>query len=138
MAARDDQDDDSGSVIMAVRRAEGAELRRGMAEVRSDIDRIEERVDVHTEHIGDLRESHARIDGEVRHLVRAYERAATVATAQVMTDLDVRKADALAEIKERGAEGEHKRSIRRELAFKLITVLMGLWAIVSSMLAARC
>lgn len=139
MSERDDPEGEPVSgVVLAIQRGAAAEIRRDVADVKRDVNRLENRVDSHEEHIADLRESHARIGGEVGHLVRHYERAITVTTAQVMTDLDVRKAGALAEIKERGADSDQRRAIRRELVFKAIAVVMGLWAIVSSMLATKC
>jgi hypothetical protein len=108
------------------------------ARVDEDTGRIEARVDDHAERIADLRESHARVDGQVKHLVKAYERAATVATSQVLTDLEVRKADALAEIRDRGLDRKAKRAVWRELAFKLIAIGMGLWALVAAFLQSKC
>lgn len=134
----DDRDRRADGVVVAVQRASIAEVRRDVADLREDTDRIERRVDDHAQRIGDLREGHARVSGEVSHLVRAYERAATVATTQVLTDLEVKKADALAEIKDRGLDRKLKRQVRRELAFKAITIVMGLWALVYSMMQARC
>ena len=124
--------------MVAIQRASVAEVRRDLAELRDDTGRIERRVDDHAEKIADLREGHARVAGEVTHLVRAYERAATVATSQVLTDLEVKKADALAEIKDRGLDRRHRRVVRRELIFKAVTIAMGLWALLYSMLQSRC
>jgi septal ring factor EnvC (AmiA/AmiB activator) len=123
---------------MAVQRASISEVRREVEDLRDDTARIERRVDDHADKIGDLRESHARVTGEVTHLVRAYERAASVATTQALTELEVRKADALAAIRDRGLERKHRRAVSRELIFKAVTIAMGLWALVYSMLQARC
>lgn len=138
MPERDDREDPGGGVVVAIQRASVAEVRRDLAELRDDTGRIERRVDDHAEKIADLREGHARVAGEVTHLVRAYERAATVATSQVLTDLEVKKADALAEIKDRGLDRRHRRVVRRELIFKAVTIAMGLWALLYSMLQSRC
>lgn len=126
------EDDERGEgVIRAVHRVERAEL-------RSDIDRLERRVDGQGDQIAVLREGHARIDGEVKHLVRAYERAATVATNQVLTDLEVRKADALAQIKDRAADRRQHRVIAKELIFKGIAIVMGLGTVLYGLLSSRC
>lgn len=139
MPGHDERDDDpGGGVVVAMVREVRGDVERLEGRVEDNTERIHRRLDDHQEHIGDLRESNARIDGEVRHLVRAYERAATVATSQVMTDLEVRKADALAEIKDRGLDRKHRRAVRRELIFKAITIAMGLWALLQTMFTSRC
>lgn len=123
---------------MAVQRASVAEVRREVAEVRESSQRIERRVDDHAEKIADLRESQARTDGQVTHLVRAYERAATVATTQVLTDLEVKKADALALIEDRALERKHRRAIVRELLLKTITLAMGGGSVIYAILRSGC
>lgn len=149
MPRRDDQGESDESresvVVSAVQRGAVAEVRRDVAALdrRADrieirIDKVEERVDVASEHVDTLRERHARLEGQVSHLTEAYQRAASVATAQVMTDLEIRKSDALAQIKDRGLERKHGRAIRRELVFKAVTIAMGLWALLYSMLQSRC
>ena len=119
-------------------------LRRAVDSVDERVDRVDdwiarvdERVDELADRIGDIREDHARMSGEVKHLVMAYEKAATVSTAQVMTDIEVRKAAAIAEIENRTAMAVHRRAIMRELIFKAIAIATGIWAIVSSLIAAR-
>lgn len=134
---------------MAIQRASLAEVRREVGEVREEVDKLEERVEEHTdrihvrlddhhEKIAILRERHARIDGEVQHLVRAYERAASIAASQALADLEIRKVGALEQIKQDGLDRKHSRAIRRELIFKAITIAMGLWALLQTMLASRC
>jgi len=139
MPGHDDRDDDpGGGVVVAIQRASVAEVRRQVTDLRGDIERVEERVDDNTDKIYTLGERQARTEGEVAHLVRAYERAATVATSQVMTDLEVKKADALERIKQDGLDRKHRRAVRRELIFKAVTVAMGIWALVQTILASRC
>ncbi|HKQ65973.1 MAG TPA: hypothetical protein VJZ73_13245 [Methylomirabilota bacterium] len=133
-----DSDDDPGGVVVAIQRAPIAEVRRDVQDVRADVVRLEVRVEDHDQHIGDLRERTALTEGRVEHLVDAYQRAANVVASQATADAEVRRAGAVAEIRERERQGKHRRTIQRELIFKAITVAMGLWAIVSSILAARC
>lgn len=125
-------------MVVAIQRASIAEVRRDVEGIRDDTGRIERRVDEHERSIGELRERNARVEGEVTHLARAYERAAAVATTQVMTDLEIKKADALAQIRDRGLDRKHSRAVRRELIFKGITIAMGVWALLYSILQSRC
>jgi hypothetical protein len=133
MPVRDARDETTEGVVVAIQHAASAEIR-----LDDRIDRVESRVDEHDRRLGDLRERSARVEGAVLHLSSAYERAANVATASVMTDLEVRKSGALADIKERSDISSHRRAIARELVFKGIALLMGIWAIVSSLIAAKC
>lgn len=138
MPMHDDDEAHASRAVVAIQRGAIAEVRREIVEIKDDANRLETRVDLHEGHIADLRERTARAEGHLDHLGQAYNRAATVATAQVMTDLEVRKTGAIAELKERGAAARHRRAIARELIFKGIAILMGVWAIVSSLIAARC
>ncbi len=141
MAQNDD--DHSGAVVVAIRGAVGAELRRDLgeldervSEVDEKVGRLDERVDYHERHISDLRVSHAETSGQVRYLVTAYENTARIVTTQAVTDLEVRKAQALSEIKDREDARANRRAIIRELAFKAIAIAMGLWAIISSIISS--
>lgn len=147
MPPRDDDDD--SAPVGAARRGAIAETNRKVSDLRRDVDRLEERHDEDTGRIerqlesqavllGDLREGHGRVAGELSHLVRAYERAATVATSQVMTDLEVKKADALAEIKDRGLDRKHRRAVRREFLFKAIAIATGGVTLLYAALQSRC
>lgn len=147
MPGKDDDETPGGGVVVAVNR----EAKTGRSAIRREVDALDERVD-RVDHwigrvedrvselgdrIGEVREDHARMAGEVSHLVRAYEKAAEVSQAQAMTDLEVRKAGALAEITNKTEQLAHRRAIIRELAFKAIAVAMGIWAIISALIAAR-
>lgn len=142
----DNDDDNRGGQGPAKRRTTpamgiAAEVRRlgaRMDELREDGLRVEGRVIELEDRVGDLRESTARNAGALEHLAKSYERAASVATEQVLTDLEVKKADALSEIKERDADRELKRNIKKELATKIFAIAMGLWAIIASVLSAKC
>ena len=138
MPGERDPDDPRSSAAAAIQRVQIAEVRGDVQEVRADVVRLEVRVDDHDKRIGDLREKAALTEGRVLHLVGAYERAATVATSQATTDLEIRRVAAVADIRERERGSKYRRAIWRELIFKAITVAMGLWAIASSILAARC
>lgn len=96
----------------------------------ADRDDIADRLERVEEHVGDLRERQGRIEGQVVHLTGAYQRAADVATKQVLTDLEVKKAGALADI----ADRKQSRKQRRELAIKGVAVITGLFAIISAAL----
>jgi len=84
--------------------------------------------------VGDLREDVAKLEGQMGILVSSYERTAAQAAANAAAELEIRKANALAEIVERKASG----AARRQVLLKLAAILTGVWAIVSSMLASRC
>lgn len=138
MPRHDDESNREGVVVAAVQRGAIAEVRRELDSLERRADRTDVRIDKLDEHVDDLRTGHARLEGQVEHLSAAYQRAATVATAQVMTDLEVRKADALAQIKDRGLERKHSRAIRREMAFKAIAIAMGGATLLYSILQSRC
>jgi predicted nucleic acid-binding Zn-ribbon protein len=134
MPARD-RDDASG---VGVGSRATAELRRELAEARDDNVRLEERIVELERQVADLREEHGHLTGEMKHLVRAYERTSESMQAHTQVDLEIRKSNAMAEIAQRGADAKAKRLIRRELAFKAITIAMGLWGILQLVLKARC
>lgn len=127
----DDDRDESGPTLRAFHRLEAAELRR-------DVDRVDRRVESHEKRLDDLGEGHARVSGEVQHLARAYERAASIVVSQANSDLEIRKARELADIRDRSASAKQRRVIHKELVFKAMVLVMGAWAIVSSMMASRC
>lgn len=103
-----------------------------MTELRADVDRMREELDSLTGQISTDRPKLARIEGELAHLVRAYERAASVATSQVLADLEIRKTGQMAE-----AEAKREaRKDRRQLVAKLAATGSGLFAIISAMISA--
>lgn len=138
MPGHDDRDDDRGAVVVAVQRGAIAEVRRDVEDLRDDTGRIERQVERHERTIDDLSQRQARIEGEVSHLTRAYERAATVATTQVLADLEIKKADALDLIKQRSLDKKHSRAVRREVIFKAIALGGGGVALLYSLLQTRC
>jgi hypothetical protein len=139
MPGRDDRDDDpGGGVVVAIQRVKIAEVHKDVRELDERIDQVEEDVRENTGRIADLRVAQARTEGHVAHLVSAYERAASVATSQVLTDLEVKKADALARIKNEVLEKKHRRAIRREFLFKLIAMGSGGAALLWSIIQSRC
>lgn len=139
MPGHDDRDDDRGSgVVVAIQRGAIAEVRRDVEGLRDDTGRIERRVDDQEKTLDDLRVRQARTEGEVSHLTRAYERAATVATSQVLGDLEIKKAEALDVIRQRSLDKKHSRAVRREFIFKAIALGSGGVALLYSLLQARC
>lgn len=128
--AREDGDA-RGALARAVRRAETAEIRR-------DVNRLEERVDEHDSAITDLRVDGARRDGQIAHLAGAYDRAANLVAQRAADDLELDKARQLAAIRQGEKDAEMKREVRKQLIFKLLAIGMGIWAIVSAALAHKC
>jgi multidrug resistance efflux pump len=126
-----DDDSGGGGFVQSLRRAE-------ISELRGDVERIERRLDEESRHLGNLREEAARVAGEMKHLVRAYERQAELANEQAMSELEVRKSTALAEIKERSLAAKHNRMVWRGVVFKLLAIASGGGGLLWAMLKARC
>jgi septal ring factor EnvC (AmiA/AmiB activator) len=110
----------------AIRRTQIFELKTEIKRVEARIEDAEDGLGVVRDQVSDLRETTARIDGQMQHLSAAYERAAQVVAVQAQADADVRRAQGLAEVRERERGARLRRNIQKELAFKIITVAMGL------------
>jgi uncharacterized coiled-coil protein SlyX len=131
--------DDSDRTPSGIRRPQ-------LVELRGDVRRLEQRVADQEEglgevrdHVSDLRETTARIDGKMQHLSSAYERAAAAVALQAAADADVKRAQALADIRERERVSKFKRTIQKEFAFKIMTVLLGLGTALAALLGhVRC
>ena len=120
-------------------------VRRDVDELRSDVDRhdrrfdrVDTRVDRLDEASGDTREAIGKLQGEMAMMGVSYQRIAEITTKGLMTDLDIKKQVALAEIRERADKGKARRKLLGELAFKAIAIAMGLWALIYGALAKGC
>lgn len=107
-------------------------------ELRKNIVRLDERIDDLGKDIVEVRESVARLEGGMDHLVGAYHRTAEFAAQQASAELELRKSERLADIADKADEHKLRREVKRELLFKCMAVLTGLWAIIASALAAKC
>lgn len=129
-----DEDPEGMGVIRAAGRTVVTELRDDIVELRADLVRLECAVDSAERLLGDLRQVTGRLEGEMRILVVAYERAAVLSSSQALADLEVRRTSELEVIGERSAGRKH----RRELALKLAAGATGLWAILSALIGHGC
>lgn len=110
------------------------DLRDDIDDLRRDLIKIEAAVDGAERLIGDLRSVTGRLEGEMRILIVAYERAAALASGQAFADLEIRRTSELTAI----AEVQNDRKHKRDLVLKLAASATGLWAILSAVLARGC
>lgn len=109
-------------------------IRDDIVDLRRDLTRLEAALDATERLVGDLRSVTGRLEGEMRILVVAYERAAALASGQALADLEIRRTSELTAIAEVQSDRKHKR----DLVLKLAASATGLWAILSAMLARGC
>lgn len=72
----------------------------------------------------------ARLEGAFTYMVAALQRIEGAAAAEASAALEVRKAEALQLISERGARSNH----RRELALKALVILTGIVTLLGALL----
>lgn len=152
MAHRDDEDDSvpiTQTGRRAVKRKATTETsrivpgpediqRRIEEEVHRRIDDLAAEVDIGRRDLIELHRAVARLEGHLEHFGTWNAQQSEWAARAAAAELEVRKAERLANIKDTSADRAAKRVLWKEGGLKLLVLLTGAWAIVSSILARKC
>jgi chromosome segregation ATPase len=153
MAHRDDEDEDARPITQTGRRIPKRKTitdanrivpgldevhRRIDEEVHRRIDSIDEDVSRNRDDLIEVHKAVARLEGHLEHYGTWSTQQSEWAMRAAAAELEMRKAERLASIKDTSEDRAAKRVLWKEGGLKLLVVLMGLWAIVSSILARKC
>lgn len=123
----------------------GGGVRRDVNELRDDVERLDrhsDRLDARVDHLDEIsassREAIGKLQGEMSLMGVSYQRIAEITTTGVITDLEIKKQAALAEIRERTEKGKARRKLLGELLFKGIAIAMGAWGLLYAALSKGC